>query len=257
MLGHVLTVVSVAMDQARNTAVPGAITRALPLLAEPPRAPNVRHGYLDLLGPQAPAPSGLVQALWQSTLGTAVYDPAQALLRRMFAGLRPPAGELRLPSGGTALDVGSGPGTVTAGLARDAGPEGLALGVDVSESMLRRAVRDHAGTGVGFLRADARRLPFRDATIDVVTCLAVLQLVPEPATVLAELARVLVHGGRLAILVPSVPGIGGGLARFLPGFAGVNLLAADDVAATLREHGVVTLTTRTIGPWFRLVAEKR
>lgn len=245
------------MNSAMNTAVPDAITRALPLLTEPPRSPDVRHGYLDLLGPETPAPPGLVQALWQSTVGTAIYDPAQALLRRVFTALRPPAEQLRLPRAGTALDVGSGPGAVTAALGRQAGPDGLALGVDVSESMLRRAVRDHAAPNVGFLRADARRLPFRDATVDVVTCLAVLQLVPEPSVVLGELARVLVPGGRLGILVPSVDGIGGKLARFIPGFAGVDLLDARDVTATLREHGVVTLDVRTAGPTFRMVAEKR
>ena len=57
-------------------------------------------------------------------------------------------------------------GNVTASLARAAGPGGLALGVDISEPMLSRAVAAQAGPNVGFLRADAQRLPFRDATFD-------------------------------------------------------------------------------------------
>ena len=61
------------------------------------------------------------------------------------------------------------PGNVTASLARAAGPDGLALGVDISEPMLARAVDAQAGPNVGFLRADAQQLPFRDATFDAVT----------------------------------------------------------------------------------------
>jgi SAM-dependent methyltransferase len=43
---------------------------------------------------------------------------------------------LNIPAGGIALDVGCGPGTVTASLARAAGPGALTLGLDISEAML-------------------------------------------------------------------------------------------------------------------------
>ena len=77
-------------------------------------------------------------------------------------------------------------------------PDGLALGVDISEPMLARAVRAEAGPQVGFLRADAQRLPLRDQTIDAAVSIAVLQLIPDPAATLSEIARVLRPGGRLA-----------------------------------------------------------
>ena len=76
--------------------------------------------------------------------------------------------------------------------------------------MLARAVRAEAGPQIGFLRADAQRLPLRDETVDAVVSIAVLQLVPDPAAALAEMARVLRPGGRLAVMVPTA----GRAARF-------------------------------------------
>jgi ubiquinone/menaquinone biosynthesis C-methylase UbiE len=70
------------------------------------------------------------------------------------------------------------------------------LGVDISEPMLARAVRAEAGPQIGFLRADAQRLPLRDETVDAVVSIAVLQLVPDPAAALAEMARVLLGQDR-------------------------------------------------------------
>jgi len=106
---------------------------------------------------------------------------------------------LEIPVGGVALDVGSGPGNITAALARAAGPEGLALGIDISEPMLSRAVSAEAKPNVGFLRADAQQLPFRDETFDAATSLAVLQLIRHPVVMMKEAARVLRPGGRLVI----------------------------------------------------------
>ena len=106
--------------------------------------------------------------MWASELGSLLYDNAQALARRLTALGQLPTDWLSIPPGGVALDVGSGPGNVTAALARAAGPDGLALGVDVSEPMLARAVSAQAGPQVGFLRADAQKLPLRDETVDAV-----------------------------------------------------------------------------------------
>jgi transposase len=50
-----------------------------------------------------------------------------------------------------------------------------------SNARLARAVRAEAGPQIGFLRADAQRLPLRDETVDAVVSIAVLQLVPDPA----------------------------------------------------------------------------
>ena len=188
-----------------KTTLPPALSRALELLADPPAEPNAGNGYLDLLSTgtdDVAKNDGAIQAVWASTIGSLVYDNAQALTRRFVAAMQLPIEWLNIPNGGVALDVGAGPGSITTSLAHAAGPDGLALGIDISEPMLARAVRAAAGPQVGFLRADAQKLPFRDETFDAAISVAVLQLVPDPAAALAEIARVLKPGGRLAVMVP-------------------------------------------------------
>jgi arsenite methyltransferase len=158
---------------------------------------------------------------------------------------------LDIPSGGTALDVGSGPGTVTSSLARAAGEDGLALGVDISEAMLARAVRNEAGPQVGFLRADAQRLPLRDNTVDAVVSLAVLQLVPNPAAALGEMARVLRPGGRLAVMVPTA-GRTARLWQRLPNI-GAHVFGADEIGDILEDNGFASVRVSNLGTfqWVR------
>ena len=214
-------------------------------------------GYLDLLKdvPDAdaapPKNTGAIQAAWASGLGSMLYDNAQAFARKLVSAWQLPIDWLNIPSGGVALDVGSGPGNVTASLARAAGPDGLALGVDISEPMLARAVAAEAGPNVGFLRADAQQLPLRDETVDAVTSLAVLQLVPNPSATLAEIVRVLRPGGRVAIMVPTA-GRGGGLLRWLPN-GGVHFFAEDELGDTFEDLGLVGVRTKTLGniQWVR------
>jgi ubiquinone/menaquinone biosynthesis C-methylase UbiE len=158
---------------------------------------------------------------------------------------------LNIPHGGIALDVGSGPGSVTASLARAAGPDGLALGVDISEPMLARAVRAEAGRQVGFLRADAQRLPLRDQTVDAVVSIAVLQLIPEPAAALAEIARVLRPGGRVALMVPTA-GRAAQLWKKLPNI-GAYVFGEDELGDILEDRGFVSVRTKNVGTlqWVR------
>ena len=204
-----------------HTELPPALHRALELLADPPADPDVSKGYLDLLtdvvatDAAPPRNTGAIQAVWASGIGSMLYDNAQALARRLASLWRLPIDWLDIPPGGVALDVGSGPGNVTAQLAGAAGPDGLALGIDISEPMLARAVEAQAGPNVGFLRADAQQLPLRDETVDAAVSLAVLQLIPNPAATLAEIARVLRPGGRMAIMVPTAGAVGP-LFRLLP-----------------------------------------
>jgi ubiquinone/menaquinone biosynthesis C-methylase UbiE len=99
------------------------------------------------------------------------------------------------------LDVGCGPGNFTREFARLVGPAGLAVGVDASRTMLSRAVADDpTDDRVAYVRADAARLPFRDASFDAVCCFAALHMVADPWTALDEMTRVLTPGGRLALL---------------------------------------------------------
>jgi len=234
-----------------------ALQRAVELLAEPPSNPDVSKGYLDLLGStpateaDPPKNTGPIQAAWASPIGSMLYDRAQIMARRLMTAFQHPTEWLDIPPGGTALDVGSGPGNVTASLARAAGPEGLALGVDISEPMLARAVRAQAGPQVGFLRADAQRLPFRDQTFDAVLSIAMLQLIPKPSAALAEMARVLRPGARMAVMVPTARRAGA-LTRLLPD-GGAHFFTEDEIADTLEDLGLVKVRTKSVGTiqWVR------
>jgi len=234
-----------------------ALQRAVELLAEPPSNPDVSKGYLDLLGStpateaDLPKNTGPIQAAWASPIGSMLYDRAQIMARRLMTAFQHPTEWLDIPPGGTALDVGSGPGNVTASLARAAGPEGLALGVDISEPMLARAVRAEAGPQVGFLRADAQRLPFRDQTFDAVLSIAMLQLIPKPSAALAEMARVLRPGARMAVMVPTARRAGA-LTRLLPD-GGAHFFTEDEIGDTLEDLGLVKVRTNSVGTiqWVR------
>jgi arsenite methyltransferase len=232
-----------------------ALQRAVELLADPPSDPDVSKGYLDLLGAtpstDTPRNTGPIQAAWASPIGSMLYDRAQMVARKMMTAFQHPAEWLAIPPGGIALDVGSGPGNVTASLARAAGPDGLALGVDISEPMLARAVRAAAGPQVGFLRADAQRLPFCDETFDAVVSIAMLQLIPKPSAALAEMARVLRPGARMAVMVPTA-GRAGALMRLLPD-GGAHFFTDDEIADTLEDLGLVRVRSKSLGAiqWVR------
>ncbi|OBF06431.1 SAM-dependent methyltransferase [Mycobacterium sp. ACS4054] len=239
-----------------HISLPPALRRALELLAEPPADPDVSKGYLDLLGAESAGADGVarntgpIQAAWASPIGSMLYDNAQALSRRLISAWQTPLEWLNIPPGGIALDVGSGPGNVTASLARAAGPDGLALGIDISDPMLARAVRNEAGPQVGFIKADAQRLPLRDDTVDAVISTAVLQLIPHPAIALGEMARVL-RPGRLAVMVPTV-GPAARLFQKLPN-VGAHVFDDDEIGDILENHGFVSVRVKNYGTvqWVR------
>ncbi|MGW0766970.1 class I SAM-dependent methyltransferase [Streptomyces sp. NPDC002676] len=95
---------------------------------------------------------------------------------------------------GRLLDVACGTGIVTRRL-RAARPELRVAGADLAPAMTRMAAARLPGA---ILRADSRRLPFADATFDVVTSVWLLHLLEDGAdvrAVIAECARVLRPGG--------------------------------------------------------------
>jgi len=244
-----------------NTTLPPALRRALELLADPPAQPDVSKGYLDLLGTgpvegeAVPKNTGAIQALWASPVGAMLWDHTQAVARRLLAAWQEPTEWLNIPQGGIALDVGCGPGNVTASLARAVGPGGLALGVDISGPMLARAVRAEAGPQVGFLRADAQRLPLRDETVDAVVSIAVVMLVPDPVAALAEMARVLRPGGRLAVMVPTAGRAARYWRKLLP-ITGSYAFGEDELGDILEDHGFGSVRTKDLGT-FQWVRGKR
>jgi SAM-dependent methyltransferase len=130
------------------------------------------------------------------------------------------------------LDVGCGPGTITAALAK---ATGSAVGIDISAKAVaaaRAMAADARLPNVGFVRGTMTALPFDEARFDAVFFHAVLYHLDAAtlATTLSEAKRVLKPGGILAtrdadvggnILYPETPG----------------LLLALDLWARWYEHG--------------------
>ena len=113
-----------------------------------------------------------------------------------------PIGFLELQPGETVLDLGSGPGLDALLAARQVGPTGRVIGVDMTPQMLERARATAARAGaahVEFREGRLEALPVADASVDAVTSNCVINLVPDKAAVFREVARVLRPGGRAVI----------------------------------------------------------
>ncbi|HJQ05040.1 MAG TPA: class I SAM-dependent methyltransferase [Nocardioides sp.] len=96
------------------------------------------------------------------------------------------------------LDVGAGPGTITADLARHVASV-TATEVGPKEVTLARATATERGvTNIEFAEADVHALPYADDTFDVVHAHQVLQHVGDPVQALREMARVTKPGGIVA-----------------------------------------------------------
>ncbi len=139
----------------------------------PPRDP-VRRTYAGL--------AARYDRAWSSYVEVSV----EATLRRLGTG---PIGRL--------LDVGCGTGALlasVAGGAADAEP----CGVDLSGEMLAIA-RAKTPRGVRLVQGSADRLPFADASFDVVVSTSVFHYFRRPQDALGEASRVLRPGGTLVI----------------------------------------------------------
>jgi SAM-dependent methyltransferase len=102
------------------------------------------------------------------------------------------------------LDVGCGPGFLACELAHEVGPAGRIVGLDESPEMLEaaraRIVREGLEDRAEVRTGDAARLDFPADSFDFVTAVQVYLYVGDVAAALAEAARVLRPGGRLAVV---------------------------------------------------------
>jgi arsenite methyltransferase len=113
-----------------------------------------------------------------------------------------PTATAHLRRGEVVVDLGSGGGLDVFLAAKMVGPEGKAIGIDMTPAMIERA-RANAKTGgysnVEFHQATMDAIPLPDASVDCVISNCVLNLAPDKAAVFGEIARILRPGGRLAV----------------------------------------------------------
>ncbi|MCW2605057.1 MAG: SAM-dependent methyltransferase [Pseudonocardiales bacterium] len=116
-------------------------------------------------------------------------EAAEAVLRLVSPGRA-------ADTAGRYLDIAGGTGIVSAAVAAASG--GSMIVADLSHGMLRKAAERLPGRAI---QARAEALPIASASIDVVTAIWLLHLLPDAAPIVDEVARVLRPGGRLVTTV--------------------------------------------------------
>jgi SAM-dependent methyltransferase len=117
-----------------------------------------------------------------------------------------PTAIANLREGETVVDLGSGGGLDVFLASQKVGATGRAIGIDMTEEMISLARRNaekqrQAGMpdNTEFHLATIDALPLESETVDCVISNCVINLAPDKRAVFKEIARVLKHGGRLAV----------------------------------------------------------
>ncbi len=141
---------------------------------------------------------------WNDAPGRAwvAQQPAMDLLMRNVTALV--MAEAAPRPGQHVLDVGCGAGALALAAARTVGPQGRALGVDISAPLLARAeelARAEGLAQVGFLRADAQDHGFAPSAFDLVLSRFGVMFFADPVAAFMNLARTMRPGGRMVLAV--------------------------------------------------------
>lgn len=163
---------------------------------------------------------------------------------------------LDVQNGETVLDIGCGHGRSLGALSQMT-PEGLVVGVDPSELMAEIAanrVKQLIRAGRADVAvAPVENLPFVDGSFDKALCVHVLYFWPHVEPALAEIARVLKPGGRLALLFRTSASRAS--ANFPPEVYRFHSL--EEVTGALAAAGLDVQDTTDIGDCVLIKAERR
>jgi arsenite methyltransferase len=196
------------------------MTHSIPILPEPARfAPNatdddvraaVRERYAAAATGESPCcgPScgcgapvdadALLERLGYSA-ADARASPADS---NLGLGCGNPLAYAAVKPGETVLDLGSGAGIDCFLAARETGPSGTVIGVDMTPAMITKSrdnARKHGYANVEFRLGEIEHLPVADASVDVVISNCVVNLSPQKLQVFRDALRVLRPGGRIVL----------------------------------------------------------
>jgi SAM-dependent methyltransferase len=154
-----------------------------------------------------------------------------------------PLAHAQLRSGETVLDLGSGAGIDAFLAAREVGPTGRVVGVDMTPDMLERARRNAQAAGIDnveFRLGEIEHLPLADASVDLIISNCVVNLSPDKPQVFREALRVLRPGGRLVVsdlvlLRPLPEAVKKSVSAYVGCVAGASL--RDDYLQQVRDAG--------------------
>lgn len=147
------------------------------------------------------------------------------------------------------LDAGCGAGQVAMHVCRYADPGTQITCCDISAAMVRRARRRLPNRGIRWLVADLAALPFADASFDCVTCSYVLEHLPDARLGLAEIARVLVPGGKALVITSEDNFTGAMTSRFWYS----RTYSRHELAQASREAGLAWVQELWLSPLHRLL----
>jgi ubiquinone/menaquinone biosynthesis C-methylase UbiE len=110
---------------------------------------------------------------------------------------------LHLRDGGRGLDVGCGLGDEVRAMASEVGDRGRAIGIDASRALIREAKSRTTKEALAqFVVGDGHAMPFADDTFSGARAERMLQHALDPQGVMADMARVVEPGGRVAVIEP-------------------------------------------------------
>jgi SAM-dependent methyltransferase len=248
---------SVGEDSARE--------RVLPLLDDAARgkaeAMPADAPYLELLNGDLES-TGPSQDLMTSRFVPRIYERYwRPVMGRVVKGATGPgmAEEIRiarlllaLSPGDGVLDIACGPGNFSRAFASAVGDSGLVVGLDASETMLRRGAEELQRSplrNLFLVRGDATALPFVGDSFDAVCCFAALHLFDDPFAGLDEMTRVLTPGGRIALMTSVQRQLGprGPLKPLTERLSGMRVFGQQEIVDALRDRGFDDIHQRLSG----------